>query len=153
MAKPKGDHLPKITITTGDEPPEPNSTLYALLRDGEKLRPGDARGTLIDRLGGELQEFLVTQIRVAKHRRTAVKGTVTMTLSFVTGPDGSNHYAVDVKRKEAKIPAGASMTFADEDGELTGRPVEPLTEEMYRRARAGDEKTPEAPKAGAVSKL
>lgn len=152
MAKPKGDHLPKITITTGDEPPEPNSTLYALLRDGEKLRPGDPKGTLLDRLGAELQDFMAAQGRVARHRRTAVKGSVTLTISFVTGPDGSNGYAVDVKRKEAKIPPGASMTFADEDGELTGKPVEPLTEEMYRRARADE--TPKAePKVGAASKL
>lgn len=145
---------PRIVISTGDEPPEPNATLLALLRDGEKVRPGDPRGTLADRLGGETQSFMAHQAKVARHRRTAVKGSLTLVVQMVTGPDGSTAYGVEVKRKEAKIPVGSSMTFVDEDGELTGRPVEPLTEEMYRRERATDQKTtPEAPKAGAVSKL
>lgn len=149
----KKTNEPRIVITTGDEPPEPNGTFYALLRDGEKVKPGDPKGTLLDRLGGEVQEFLAIQGRVARHRRTAVKGSMTFTVSFVTGPDGSNAYAVDVKRKEAKIPAGSSMTFVDEDGEITGRPVEPLTEEMYRRERAAGKKNEAEPAVGNASKL
>jgi hypothetical protein len=139
-----------ITITMGDEAPEPNGTLYGLLRDGEKIKPGDPRGTLIDRLGAEMQAFQAEQVRVAKHRRAAVKGSVTITFSVVTGPDGSQQYACEMKAKTAKIPPGMSMVFVDEDGELTGRPVEPLTEEMYRRAR----ETPKTePMAGPVSKV
>lgn len=139
-----------ITITTGDEPPEPNPTLIALLRNGEKVKPGDVSGTLADRIGAEVQAFMATQIRVAKHTRRAVKGAVTIVLTFATGPDGSQMYACDTKIKAAKIPPGMSMTFADDDGELTGRPVEPLTEEMYRREKAT---TTAEPKVGAASKL
>lgn len=131
---------PRITIVTGDEPPEPNATLLALLRDGERPKPGEP-GTLANRLGAEFQAFLAGQSRVARHRRAAVKGSVTLKIDFTSGPDGSHQYAVSSTAKPAKIPAGSSLTFADEDGELTGKPVEPLTEEMYRRER-------ESPKAG-----
>lgn len=138
-----------IIINVGDESPDPNNTLLALLRDGEKVKPGDPRGTLSDRLGAEAQAFIAEQIRVAKYRRAPVKGSITLTLAFVTGPDGSQSYTCESKIKTAKIPAGTSMAFADDDGELTGRPVEPLTEEMYRRER---EKKP-APKTNAEPKV
>lgn len=142
---------PRIVIAVGDEPPEPNGTLIAMLRDGEKVKPGDPRGTLADRLGGEAQEFLATQTRVAKHRRTAVKGTITLTIAVTSGPDGSHAYAVECKAKTAKIPPGSSMTFADDDGELTGRPVEPLTELAYQRER--ETRGSADPKVGAASNL
>ncbi len=145
------DASPRIVITTGDEPPEPNFTLLSLLRDGEKMKPGDSRGTLADRLGAEVQSFMIEQTRVAKFRRTAVKGSITISISAVSGPDGSFSYAVDAKTKTAKIPPGVSMTFADDDGELTGRPVEPLTELAYQRERA--EKTDTGPKVGTESKM
>jgi hypothetical protein len=143
---------PRIIITTGDEPPEPNTTLLALLRDGEKFKPGDPRGTLADRLGAVVQRFLADQKRAADYRRTAVKGKIVFTLNFVTGPDGSQTYTCEEKITAAKIPARTSMTFTDDDGEVTGRPVEPLTEEMYRREKAAD-KTSAEPKVGAASKL
>ncbi len=146
------DDQPRIIIHAGNEAPEENTALYALLRDGEKLKPGDPRGTLLDRLGHEVQRFMAEQTRVANHRRAAVKGSITLSISFVSGPDGSHGYAVDSKIKAAKIPPGTSMTFADDDGEITGRPVEPLTEEMYRRERAEKSTTPD-PKVGAGSKL
>ncbi len=145
------DRVRPITITTGDEPPEPNTTLIALLRDGEKLKPGDPRGTLADRLGAEAQTFMASQTRVAKHRRAAVKGSLTLRIDFVSGPDGSHGYAVSTTTKAAKIPPGVSLTFADEDGEMTGRPVEPLTEEMYRREAKNTNAT--EPKVGAASKM
>lgn len=154
-----GDHRimskkePRIIISTGDEPPEPNSTLLALLRDGEKMKPGDPRGTLADRLGAETQEFIEHQIKVAKHRRCAVKGKFIITAAVVVGPDGSVQYSMEFKDTRAKIPAATSMTFADEDGELTGRPVEPLTEEMYRREREADKSSKAEPKVGAASNL
>lgn len=144
---------PRIVIAIGDEPPEPNNTLLALLRDGEKVKPGDPRGTLSDRLGGEVQEFLSTQTRVAKHRRTAVKGTITLTISVTSGPDGSHAYSVESKTKAAKIPPGSSMTFADDDGELTGRPVEPLTDLAYQREAEARAKSSADPKVGAASNL
>ncbi len=152
MSKKKNDGGPSFTIRVADEPPEVNTTLLALLRDGEKMRPGDVRGQLSDRLGAELQGFMSEQTRVAKHRRAAVRGTVTLAIAFVSGPDGSHSYAVDSKVKAAKIPPGTSMTFADDDGELTGRPVEPLTAEMYRREDA-EQKNAAEPKVGAASKL
>lgn len=154
MGKKSRDDVPRIVIATADEPPEPNSTLLALLRDGEKLKPGDPRGTLADRLGAEVQGFMVEQGRVARYRRAAVKGSVTITINAVSGPDGSFQYSVDCKAKTAKIPAGTSMTFADEDGELTGRPVEPLTELAYQRERERESKTNNAdPKVGSASNL
>lgn len=145
---------PRINIVVGDEPPEPNPTLLAILRDGEKAKPGDPRGTLADRLGAEVQDYMREQARVARHRRTAVKGTVTLTIATVSGPDGSFTYAVDCKTKTAKIPPGVSMTFIDDDGELTGRPAEPLTELAYQRQRAAENKpTPAEPKVGPGSNL
>jgi len=125
----------KIVINVGDEAPEPNGTLLALLRDGEKRRPGDPRGELADRLGAEVQTFMASQTGVARHRRAAVKGSITLKIDFVSGPDGSHTYTVNSAIKTAKVPPSSSMTFADDDGEITGRPVEPLTEEMYRRER------------------
>lgn len=142
-----------IIIKTGDEAPEPNSTFLALLRDGEKVKPGDPRGTLADRLGGEVQGFMAEQMRVAKHRRTAVKGSVTLTISTVTGADGLFTYSVDSKVKTAKVPPGTTMTFVDDDGELTSRPVEPLTEKMYERERAAKDTNPAEPKVGGASPL
>lgn len=153
MAKKSGDGIPKITITTGDEAPEPNSTLLALLRDGEKMRPGDPRGTLADRLGAETQAFMAEQMRVAKYRRAAVKGKITLSIAFVTGPDGSQTYAVECKTTTAKIPPGTSMVFADDDGELTGRPVEPLTEAMYAREREAKATAKTEPKVGTTSEV
>lgn len=152
MATKNKDDTARIVIIGGDQPPETNTTLLALLRDGEKVKPGDPRGTLADRLGAELQGYIAEQMRVAKHRRTPVKGKVVLTISTVSGPDGSLGYAVDTKITTAKIPPGASMTFTDEDGELTGRPVEPLTEKMYERERAQQGAKAE-PMAGASSKL
>ncbi len=153
MGKKHDDDTPRrITIAMGDEPPEANSTLYALLRTGEKSKPGDANGTLLDRLGAEVQEYLATQTRVAKHRRTAVAGSITITIKTADGPDGSHGYAVECKTKPARIPAGVSMTFADEDGELTGRPGEPLTDRMYERERA-NKTNPTEPKVGGGSSL
>lgn len=153
MAKKRTEdgYVPKITITTGEEPPERNTTLLALLRDGERPKPGEP-GTLADRLGGEVQAFQAEQVRVAKHRRTTVKGKIVLTLTTVTGPDGSQQYGVEMKTTVAKIPAGMSMVFVDEDGELTGRPVEPLTEAMYERERAAKTNAAE-PRVGAESKL
>jgi hypothetical protein len=149
----------KIVISVGDEPQAPNTTLLALLRDGERPRPGDP-GTLADRLGSECQAFMAGQSKVARHRRTAVRGSITLKIDFVSGPDGSHTYAVTTTAKAAKIPPASSMTFADEEGELTGRPVEPLTAEMYRRDDAAKKKTTEKPaaeakdpKAGAPSSL
>ena len=43
------------------------------------------------------------------------------------------------------------VDHTDDDGELTGRPVEPLTEEMYRRESAAGTKTNE-PAVGPTSK-
>lgn len=151
MAKkrPEEGYVPKITITTGEEPPECNTTLLALLRDGERPKPGEP-GTLADRLGAEVQAFMAEQMRVARFRRSAVKGKIALAISFVTGPDGSQTYAVECKTTTAKIPPGTSMVFADEDGELTGRPVEPLTELAYERERKINAAEP---RAGAESKL
>lgn len=147
------DGARRIIIRTGEEPIEPNSTLIALLRDGEPPKPGYP-GTLAHRLGHETQEFLSEQVRVATHRRVAVTGSITITMEFVTGADGSNSYATQIKTKAAKIPPGTTIVFVDEDGELTGRPVEPLTEEMERRERASKIATPSAdPKVGAASNL
>lgn len=143
---------PKIIISTGDEPPDHNATLLALLRDGEKFKPGDPRGTLADRLGAVFQQFMAGQMRAAEYRRTAVKGEIAIVFKFTTGPDGSQTYTCEEKVKAAKLPARTSMTFTDDDGEVTGRPVEPLTEEMYRRDRAANE-TKAEPKVGAASKL
>lgn len=143
----------RIIIRTGEEPIEPNSTLIDLLVDGERPKPGEP-GMLAHRLGHEVQAFMAEQVRVATHGRTAATGTVTITMQFVTGMDGSNNYAVDIKTKAAKIPPRTTVTFVNEDGELTGRPVEPLTEEMNRRERASKIATPSAdPKAGAASTL
>lgn len=144
-----------IRIALADEPPEQNSTLLALLRDGEKIKPGDVRGTLADRLGAEVQTFMAGQTKVAKHRRTAVKGSITLKLEFVSGPDGSHAYAATTTVKAAKVPPGTSMTFADEEGELTGRPVEPLTELMHQREAASRPApaNPAEPKVGAPSAL
>lgn len=150
MSKPKGDAAPRITIHIPDAPPEPNTTLLDMLRDGERPKPGEP-GTLANRLGREVQDFLAHQHRVAGHRRTAVKGKLVLDVAVTTGPDGSHQYSVSVKKTEAKIPAATSMTFTDEDGELLSRPAEPLTEEMYRREKQ-KAATPD-PKAGASSKL
>lgn len=145
------DEPRKITITTGDEPPQKNNTLLALLRDGERARPGEP-GTLADRLGNEVQNFLAEQMRVARHRRTAVSGTVTITIKSVVGPDGSHAYDVAMSVKTAKIPPGSSLCFIDEDGDITGRPVEPLIEEMTRRERAANT-NPAEPKVGTPSRM
>jgi hypothetical protein len=144
---------PRIIISTGDEPPEANTTLYALLRDGEKLKPGDARGTMLDRLGALFQEFMAGQMRAAEYRRSAVKGEIALVFKFTTGPDGSQAYTCEEKVKAAKLPARASMTFVDEDGEITGRPAEPLVDEMHRREREGNGKTSAEPRVGAAAKL
>lgn len=142
-----------IIITTGDEPPDPNNTLLALLRDGERPKPGEP-GTLADRLGHVVQEFMAEQLRAAEYRRTPVKGKLVLSFSFITGPDGSQTYVCEEKVTKAKIPARSSMTFTDGDGELTGRPVEPLTEEMYRREREKKPaKTNAEPKVGNASNL
>lgn len=145
------DAVRPITITTGPDLPEPNPTLYGLLRDGEKSRPGED-GTLLDRLGGEAQAFMAEQIRVARHLRRPVKGMLTLAIAFTTGPDGSQTYLCDSKSKSAKIPPAPSMVFTGDDGELTGRPVEPLTELAYRREKNAATPTSAEPKAGAVSK-
>ncbi|HET9951428.1 MAG TPA: hypothetical protein VFS09_06495 [Candidatus Eisenbacteria bacterium] len=149
-----GKKEPKIMIKVADEPPDPNTTFSALLRDGEKFKPGDARGTLMDRLGAVFQEFMRGQMAAAEYKRSAVKGKVVLTFDFTTGPDGSQTYTCDEKITAAKLPKRASMTFTDEDGEMTGRPAEPLTDEMYRRERAAknDTKATE-PKVGAPSNL
>lgn len=148
------DDGPRIVINVGDMAPEPNATLFAILRDGEKLKPGDARGTLLDRLGGELQTFFADQKRVAGYRHTPVKGTVTLTIAVTTGPDGSQGYTVESKTKGAKIPPGMSMTFTDDDGEVTGRPVEPPTELAHDRERKAKQNVSDAePKVGAASNL
>lgn len=140
-----------IKITMADEPPEPNNTLLALLRDGEKFKPGDHRGTLADRLGAVFQDFMSRQMQAADYRRSAVKGEISITFKFTTGPDGSQSYTCEEKVKGAKLPARTSMTFSDEDGELTGRPVEPLIEEMHRRE--GEKNNGKAPAVGKASGL
>ncbi len=142
-----------VKISTGDEPPEVNATLLRLLSDGEKPKPGEP-GTLADRLGWLVQDFMAVQSRAARHSRKAVKGTLTLKILFVSGPDGSHQYAVEDIAKPAKVPVQASMTFADETGEITGRPVEPLTEEMYRREKtAGAKSNGASPKSGDASGL
>lgn len=146
-----GKKEPRIVIAIGDEPPEPNNQFLALLRDGEKHKPGDARGTLADRLGGELRDFLATQTRAAQHGRSAVKGTFTVTLSFTSGADGSHPYTCETKIKTAKIPPKPSMIFTDEDGEMIGRPAEPLTDLAYKRE--AESKASADPKVGAASNL
>lgn len=146
----------RITIVAGDEPPDPNSTFSALLRDGEKFKPGDVRGTLMDRLGAVFQEFMGKQMRAAEYRRSPVKGKITLTFNFTTGPDGSQTYTCEEKITTAKIPARTSMAFTDDDGEMTGRPVEPLTDEMYRRERdsvKSDKSETAGPRVGAASNL
>lgn len=148
----RDDDVPRITINVGDLAPEPNPTLLALLRDGEKIKPSDARGTLADRLGAETQAFLAYQTKVANYRRCAVKGTITIAVAVTSGPDGSHTYSVESKDKRAKIPAGVSMTYAGADGELTGRPVEPLTQEMYKR-EAAKSNGGASPKVGGASNL
>lgn len=157
MSKPKRDDdgLRKITISTGDEAPEPNGTLLALLRDGESPRPGEP-GTLADRLGAEVQAFFAGQLKVARHLRRGVKGTVSLTITVATGPDGSQMYGVESKTKGTKIPAGVSMKFTGDDGELTNQPVSPLEQEMYRREKAAqgvDKGASAEPMAGKPSNL
>lgn len=149
-----GKSEPKFMIKVADEPPEPNSTFTALLREGEKFKPGDPRGTLADRLGAVFQDFMSGQMRAAEYKRSAVKGKIVLTFDFTTGPDGSQTYTCDEKITAAKLPKRASMTFTDEDGEMTGRPHEPLTEVMYQREREQDKaKAAAEPKVGAASKL
>lgn len=149
-----GKKEPKITIKVADEPPDPNTTFLAMLRQGEKFKPGDATGTLADRLGAVFQEFMAGQMKAAEYKRSAVKGKVVLTFDFTTGPDGSQTYTCDEKVTAAKLPKRASMAFTDDDGELTGRPAEPLIDEMHRRERE-EQKTKAAadPKVGAASKL
>jgi hypothetical protein len=140
----------KIKIDDGAV--EPNSTLLALLWDGEKLKPGDARGTLADRLGAVFQRFMAAEMQAADYRRSAVKGKVVLTFNFTTGPDGSQTYTCEEKVTGAKIPPRSSMTFTDIDGELTSKPVEPLIDEMRRREQ--DEKNSgKAPAVGKASGL
>ncbi len=147
------EFIPKAIVIGGEDIPEPNSTLLALLRDGERPKPGEP-GTLADRLGHEAQAFLAGQMRAAEYRRTAVKGKFVITLDIVTGPDGSQSYTCETKTTKAKIPAKSSMTFTDGDGELTGRPAEPLTELAYERERKkSTEKSGAGPKVGGASNL
>jgi len=147
------EFIPKAVIIGGEDIPEPNSTLLALLRDGERPKPGEP-GTLSDRLGAVAQAFMAEQMRAAEYRRTPVKGKLVLTFSFVTGPDGSQSYTCEEKVTKAKIPAKSSMTFTDGDGELTGRPAEPLTELAYERERKkSTEKSGAGPKVGGASNL
>lgn len=132
--KNRDDEPRRITIDVRDEPPAPNSTLIRALKGGERPKPGEP-GTLLDRLGAEFQDFLMTQHRVAAHRRTAVAGSFTITIKTSDGPDGSHMFATSTAAKVAKIPAGTSMVTTDEDGDLIGAPPadEPLIDEMKRR--------------------
>ncbi len=141
MGKPKRENEIRIMVNPADELPEPNSTLLALLRDGEKPKPGEP-GTLADRLGGVVQDFLRKQVATANHNRAPVKGTITLKLNFVTGPDGSHAYTCKEAVKLAEIVPRPSVVFADEEGELLSRPAEPLTELAYKRQKDADETKP-----------
>lgn len=128
--------MSEIKINIDDNVPEPNNTLLALLRDGERPKPGEP-GTLGDRLGAFVQAFLAHQTKVAGARRTPVKGVVTMKVEFVSGPDGSHSFSVTETEKRAKLPAGMSMVFTDEEGDLTSRPrtEEPITEYITKKTK------------------
>lgn len=151
MPKKTDDAPPRaIKITLTDEAPEENTTLLALLRDAV-----GGQGTLSNRLGRVFQDFMARQVAAAVAKRGAVKGKVTLVFTFATGPDGSHGLTCEVDATPAKVPARPTVVFTDEDGDLLSRPAEPLTEEMYRRAKvaAPEAKNPAEPKAGAASKV